>query len=172
MQGDNMGGSDMEMSDHDMVADHVESPTELRKPLGLSVTHLLHRACQVADIIFAEEGQNIGLTPRQYAVLVSVAHNRDISQTGLVHVTGIDRSTLAEIVKRLIGKKLLKRRRTRLDARTYAVRLTDEGVALLKSVEPAAERADKRLLEMLQAPGREALMSSLSELVAAMPEPR
>ena len=150
----------------------LEEQAELQKPLGLSVTHLLHRACQVADILFAEESKEIGLTPRQFAVLVSVSRNKDISQTGLVQVTGIDRSTLAEIVKRLIGKKLLKRRRTRLDARTYAVRLTDEGMELLKSIEPAAARADARLLSMLQNDDQRALMGSLSELISSFPAPR
>lgn len=167
-----MGVAEMGMPEQDFAPDRAETSLELHKPLGVSATHLLHRACQVADIVFGEEAHEVGLTPRQYAVLVSVAHNRDISQTGLVQVTGIDRSTLAEIVKRMIGKKYLKRRRTRLDARTYAVRLTDEGAALLKSIEPAAERADKRLLAMLKSTSQDALMGSLSELVSSFPEPR
>jgi DNA-binding MarR family transcriptional regulator len=41
------------------------------------------------------------LTPRQLAVLVTVANNEGLSQTGLVDRTGIDRSTLADIVRRL-----------------------------------------------------------------------
>ncbi|MFZ1102753.1 MAG: helix-turn-helix domain-containing protein, partial [Hyphomicrobiaceae bacterium] len=39
--------------------------------------------------------------------------------------TGIDRSTLADIVRRLTRKGLLQRCRTNEDARAYAVRLTD-----------------------------------------------
>ena len=57
------------------------------------------------------------LTPRQLAVLVTVAQNEGLSQTGLVDRTGIDRSTLADIVRRMQRKGLLQRRRTKEDAR-------------------------------------------------------
>ena len=72
------------------------------------------------------------LTPRQLAVLVTVANNEGLSQTGLVDRTGIDRSTLADIVRRLQRKGLLQRRRTKEDARAYAVKLTDEGRRVLR----------------------------------------
>ncbi len=148
------------------------TPDVLSRPLVGSVTHLLHRACQVADVIFHEEGATTGLTTRQFAVLLAVSHNKDVSQTGLVQVTGIDRSTLAEIVKRLLKRGLIKRRRTRNDARTYAVRMTEEGAALLAQIEPAAERADSKLLNSFDALGKERLLGLLNDLIAAFPEPK
>ena len=134
-----------------------------------SITHLLHRACQVADSVFNEEAGKTGLTTRQFAVLIAVADNRDISQTGLVQVTGIDRSTVAEIVKRLLRRGLIKRKRTRLDARAYAVRLTDEGEALLGEVEPAAHRAEERLRSAFNGHDVRALTEALAQFVAAYP---
>lgn len=143
------------------------STVELRRPLDGSVIHLLHRACQVADVLFTKETDTSGLTPRQYAVLLAISHNKDISQTGLVQVTGIDRSTLAEIIKRLLKRDLIKRRRTRLDARAYAVRLTETGMQLLAQMEPAAGRADRRLLTAIDAKSQEALTGSLAMLLSA-----
>ena len=137
--------------------------------LGGSLTHLLHRACQVADSVFNEEAGKTGLTTRQFAVLVAVGRNRDISQTGLVQVTGIDRSTVAEIVKRLLRRGVIKRKRTRLDARAYAVRLTDEGQALLLEAEPAARRAEERLLAAFRGQDVPGLTQALSQLVEAFP---
>ncbi|MGE0700223.1 MAG: MarR family winged helix-turn-helix transcriptional regulator [Hyphomicrobiaceae bacterium] len=138
--------------------------------LSTSLTHLLHRACQVADSIFNEEAGKTGLTTRQFAVLIAVAKNRDISQTGLVQVTGIDRSTVAEIVKRLLRRGLIKRKRTRLDARAYAVRLTEDGEALLAAVEPAARRAEERLTSVLRDPSVSTnLAEALGQLVDAFP---
>lgn len=64
------------------------------------------------------------LTPRQLAVLISVAGHPGLNQTQLVKLTGTDRSTLADLVKRLQRKGLLQRRRTREDARAYSVKLT------------------------------------------------
>jgi DNA-binding MarR family transcriptional regulator len=140
------------------------------KSLSESLTHLLHRACQVADGVFNAEAGATGLTTRQFAVLVAVAENQDISQTGLVAATGIDRSTVAEIVKRLLKRGLIRRRRTRLDARTYAVRLSDEGEALLDKVRPAANRADARLRAALNGFDGEQLGNALNHLIAAFPD--
>ena len=145
---------------------------EPRAALSTSLTHLLHRACQVADGIFHEEAGDTGLTTRQFAVLIAVSNNRDISQTGLVQVTGIDRSTVAEIVKRLLKRNLIKRRRTRLDARAYAVRLTEEGEALLRSAEPAAHRAEIRLVAALNGQKGPHLAEALAHLVQALPQPK
>jgi hypothetical protein len=63
--------------------------------LDVSALHLLHRAGQCAEVLFTNETGKADLTPRQYAILASVAQNPDISQTGLVEQTGVDRSTLA-----------------------------------------------------------------------------
>ena len=63
--------------------------------LEISALHLLHRAGQCAEVLFTNETGKADLTPRQYAILASVAQNPDISQTGLVEQTGVDRSTLA-----------------------------------------------------------------------------
>jgi DNA-binding MarR family transcriptional regulator len=137
-----------------------------------SLAHLLHRACQVADSIFNEEAGATGLTTRQFAVLIAVANNRDVSQTGLVGITGIDRSTVAEIVKRLLRRGLIKRKRTRLDARAYAVRLSDDGEALLREVRPAAERAEQRLRLAFSGLAAEELKAALGHLIAAFPHNR
>jgi DNA-binding MarR family transcriptional regulator len=137
--------------------------------LTASLTHLLHRACQVADSVFNEEAGTTGLTTRQFAVLVAVANNRDVSQTGLVQATGIDRSTVAEIVKRLLRRGLIKRKRTRLDARAYAVRLTEEGEELLGRAGPAAMRAEERLRSAFGELDVTGLTTALTRLVDAYP---
>ena len=135
--------------------------------LERSAVHLLHRAGQVAGDIFSAEMSKEGLTPRQYAVLLTVAHNEGVSQTGLVERTGIDRSTLADVVRRMLRKGLLQRRRTKEDARAYAVRLTEEGWRVLKSAEPAAQRIDDRLLSVLNQKQRDQLLDGLAAMVAA-----
>ena len=85
--------------------------------LERSPLHLLHRAGQCAAEVFQAELGGGDLTPRQFAVLVTVSQNEGLSQTHLVERTGIDRSTLADIVRRMLKKGLLQRRRTKEDAR-------------------------------------------------------
>jgi DNA-binding MarR family transcriptional regulator len=108
------------------------------------------------------------LTPRQLAVLVTVASNEGLSQTGLVDRTGIDRSTLADIVRRMQKKGFLQRRRTKEDARAYAVRLTDEGRRVLRTAEPLAKRVDERILEALPAKQREQFIEDLLAIADAL----
>src|SRR6476646_1146573 len=136
--------------------------------LDASALHLLQRAGQCAEVLFANETVRTELTPRQYAILTSVQINPDISQTGLVEQTGVDRSPLADIVRRLVKKGLLQRKRTRRDARMYAVRLTPKGQAALNAVKPAAARVDQRLLSVLGANERGTFIGALGEIVRAM----
>lgn len=138
-----------------------------RRP-AVSCLHLLHRAGQCAEVLFALEAHGSELTPRQYAVLMTVAENPDVSQTVLVAETGVDRSTLADIVRRLVDKRLLQRKRTKEDARMYAVRITAKGQSTLTSLRPAASRVDARLLSMLGSSHRAAFIDNLRRIVSVL----
>jgi MarR family transcriptional regulator, temperature-dependent positive regulator of motility len=91
-----------------------------------------------------------------------------LNQTQLVERTGIDRSTLADVVRRMLKKGLLQRRRTRDDARAYAVKLTGEGAKILKTYDPMARRVDERILAGLPAAQRDRFLSDLNSIVDAL----
>jgi MarR family transcriptional regulator, temperature-dependent positive regulator of motility len=133
-----------------------------------SILHLLHRAGQQAEGVFIVECPPDALTPRQYAVLLAVDNNPEISQTGLVEETGIDRSTLADVVARLAKKGLISRERTRTDARTNALRLTPEGRTALETVHPAALKTDDRILTALKPEQRAELIQALQQIVQSL----
>ena len=137
-----------------------------------SALHLLHRAGQRADELFAVQVGQSDLTPRQFVVLKAVQASDEPSQTALVEKTGIDRSTLADIVRRLVAKGLLSRKRTRQDARMYAVKLTDRGAAAIKAAEPAARATDERLLSTLTANQRETFVEALKRVIEALEAPQ
>jgi DNA-binding MarR family transcriptional regulator len=136
--------------------------------LDRSPIHLLHRVGQCASDIFQNELGAEDLTPRQYAVLVAVSQNEGLSQTQLVEKTGVDRSTLADIVRRMLKKGLLQRRRTKGDARAYAVKLTDEGRRVLKLADPLAKRVDEKILSVLPTQQRERFLQDLNAIVDAL----
>lgn len=136
--------------------------------LERSPIHLLHRAGQCASDIFQGEVGEGDLTPRQYAVLVAVSQNEGVSQTLLVEKTGVDRSTLADIVRRMLKKGLLQRRRTKEDARAYAVKLTEDGWRVLKATDPLARRVDDKILGVLPNAQRERFLQDLSQIVKAL----
>jgi DNA-binding MarR family transcriptional regulator len=146
-----------------MMAREEKADRLTRSPL-----HMLHRASQCAGDIFYNEIGGDDLTPRQYAVLLTVSQNEGISQTGLVDKTGVDRSTLADIVRRMLKKGLLQRRRTKEDARAYAVKLTEEGRRQLKMSDPVSRRVDDRILDALPTKQREQFLDDLAAIVAAL----
>ena len=140
-------------------------------PFALSATHLIHRAEQCAADIFARIAPQGLLTPRQYAILLAIEENEGISQTGLVEKTGIDRSTLADIVRRMIEKGLVQRQRTMEDARAYAVRLTRKGTSMLRKMRPYADEVDRQILQSLPEEYRNLFLTILNHMVQDLADP-
>jgi DNA-binding MarR family transcriptional regulator len=136
--------------------------------LEQSALHLLHRAEQCASEYFLNVASDGDITPRQYAVLTTIASDEGLSQTHLVERTGIDRSTIADITRRLLKRGLVQRRRTREDARAYAVKLTDAGWRALKSTEPVVKSVDEKILSILPVSERERFLEDLSAIVTAL----
>lgn len=134
----------------------------------LSAIHLLHRAGQCADELFAKKIGKVDLTPRQFAVLMVVSKSEDLSQTALVDTTGIDRSTLADIVRRLVERGLLVRKRTKQDARMYAVRLSAAGRHAIDAAQPGAVASNDELLSSLPVSQRAAFVTALQKIVETM----
>lgn len=149
-----------------MLMTKTEVEVESAVPAELSsAIHLLHRAGQCADEMFSINLTTGTMTPRQFAVLKAVEATIEPSQTTLVEMTGIDRSTIADIVRRLVERGLVARKRTRRDARMYALRLTAKGSAALRSAEPAAQSTDEKLLAALAPGERRAFIDALSRIV-------
>ena len=136
-------------------------------PLADSPSHLMHRVLQLALDIYSEEAGADGPTQRQFAVMESVSAKSGLTQTDLVRATGIDRSTLADLVTRMTAKGLLERERSAVDARAKAVRLSEAGTALLASARPRVEAADKRILALLPKGKREGFIELLADLATA-----
>ena len=132
-----------------------------------SLLHLLHRASQTANDTFMREAADAQVTPRQLAVLAAIDSNEGLSQTDIVGITGIDRSTMADIVQRLLKSNLISRQRTKADARAYQVKLTAKGKKALAAAAQAAIRTDARLVSALPVSQRESLLRLLQRLVDA-----
>lgn len=136
--------------------------------LERSAMHLLHRAGQCAADIFASETRTGGLTPRQFAVLMVIADEEGLTQTDLVERTGVDRSTLADIVARLLSRGLIQRRRAKDDARAYSIKLSPQGARTLREAQPGAAAADQKLLASLPPAKRQDFLESLNLIVTAI----
>ena len=138
-----------------------------RRPLyslDSSPVHLLHRAHQRAADVTAQALRAYGLTPRQYAVLLALKADTAVTQSDLVRRTGIDRSTLADMLNRMGKRGLTVSKRTEADQRANLVTVTDKGLRALEAVEPKVVDAEQRMLDSLPSAIRESFVSGLQVL--------
>jgi DNA-binding MarR family transcriptional regulator len=135
--------------------------------LSESPSHLLRRAEQFAAEIFLRAGLSDGVTLRQTVLLAAIAEEEGASQSDLVRATGVDRSTLAEMMARMEKKGLIARHGAAGDKRAKSVKLTAEGRARLDAALPAIRRVDEALLRALPANKRSSFKSTLSALADA-----
>jgi DNA-binding MarR family transcriptional regulator len=124
--------------------------------------HLLRRCQQRAVEIFMNEiGTGARVTPRQFAILLTLARRPGITQTELVVETGIDRSTVGDMIDRLARRGLLRRRRSGRDQRANTLVILPAGLNLLRETMPAVERVQELILMPLPAGMRAEFMAAL-----------
>jgi DNA-binding MarR family transcriptional regulator len=135
--------------------------------LTISVSHLLHRAQQLAANESAAALREAGITLRQFNVLAATSQEDGPSQSRLVELTGIDRSTLADMLNRMESSGLILRRPSPEDARAKSVGLTDKGENALSLAAPAVANADDALIKVLAKNRRSAFIDLLTTLIDA-----
>jgi MarR family transcriptional regulator, temperature-dependent positive regulator of motility len=175
-------GAFMPKSDSSIIKAATASPLPVSEPSGpkgaediapfdpnSSPSHLLHRAQQIAADLHATAFGPSGLTQRQLAVLAALAPEGGVSQADLVIKTGIDRSTLAEMVARMEGKGLVAREKSAKDSRAKSVTMTDMGQEALASAMPRLRTIDQMVLAFLPSGRRDMLVELLTRI--ALPQP-
>jgi len=98
---------------------------------------------------------------------LTVTQNPGLSQTDLARRTGVDRSTVAELVSRLTGRGLLERTRLAQDQRAYALSVTAAGRVALRSAWRGVVAAQETVLAPLAPADRTHLLHLLRQLIAA-----
>lgn len=127
--------------------------------------YLFRRMQQIAVAIFVEECRATDLTPVQYAALVAIRSHPGIDATRLSAVIAFDRSTLGNVIERLLSKALIERRPGAGDKRVKLLYLTKAGEALLRSIMPSVDRAQARMLAPLKPKDRRTLLALMQQLV-------
>lgn len=135
--------------------------------LSESPSHLLRRAEQFAAEIFLRAEAPDSITLRQSVLLAAIAETEGASQSNLVSATGVDRSTLAEMMARMEQKGFITRSAAEDDGRAKSVSLTSEGRRKLESALPAMREVDKALLAALPVNRRGSFKATLLTLAEA-----
>lgn len=142
----------------------TDAPESEAFRLADSPSHLLHRAEQLASDRFTIlVGEGV-ITLRQFAVLAAIAEHSGVSQAELVRLTGIDRSTLADMVARMDRRGWITRLGSATDKRAHAVRLAPAGEQMLHNATQSAKAADAAILDALPRTKRKTFLNVLSKL--------
>jgi len=132
--------------------------------------HLLRRAQQRAVDLFVQAVGENGLRPPQFAVLVTVYQNPGLNQTHLVDKTGIDRSTIADMIERMAARGYLERKRDAADQRVNTLWITAAGIAAVQTCIEAAMTVQEAIMAPVPAEKRAAVLEALEALADLPPE--
>jgi len=126
--------------------------------------HLLRRAQQRAVDLFVQSVGEDGLRPPQFALLLAAYQNPDANQSDLVRETGIDRSTAADMITRLATRGLIRRMRTKTDARSNRLEVTPAGIHALESTAAAGIAAQESTMAPIPTGQRDRFLKQLRQI--------
>jgi DNA-binding MarR family transcriptional regulator len=118
---------------------------------------------------FTEALSELGLAPGQYAALVLIGLNPNLSQLALAAAAGIDPTTIVPITERFARDGWVRRIRRPDDRRVYRLRLTAEGEAVMAKARPLVEAYERKLTARLSSAERlkaRELLSRIADLAA------
>lgn len=107
------------------------------------------------------------ITSPQFAALNALYGEPHLDQRTLGARISLDRSTMAEVVSRLVARGLIRTERDPRDARRKAIALTAKGVQEVRQLIPRTHAMTARLVGPLDAKQREQLLCLLTSVVQA-----
>lgn len=124
------------------------SPSTIDRGLLTELAGYALRRAEVA--VFRDFGRAMAdlpvpLSPGEFAILVLIERNPDLSQTALARAIGVDRSTLVPILDRLERHGLVTRKAAPSDRRRHALALGRHGSRLMAGYVATARKHDRRV---------------------------
>jgi DNA-binding MarR family transcriptional regulator len=127
----------------------------------------LYTAGSLVAVLVSEELEKVGVPPQDFAFLGWVTRFQPVTPSQLAAETGLPPTTIRDYVRRLTGRKLLRKEPNLDDGRSYYLVLTAEGQRLSTRGWPAVVAAFARLTEHLDQPAADYLQS-VQELRTAL----
>jgi DNA-binding MarR family transcriptional regulator len=130
------------------------------------VGQLLFVAQQAAQALAAERLEPLGLSPRAWGVLSTLAESGPLTQIELATTMAIDRTAMVYLIDDLEDQALLERVRHPHDRRAFLIHLTASGEDLQGSAAAALADAAQTLLDPLGPAERQQLVDLLGKIAA------
>jgi DNA-binding MarR family transcriptional regulator len=128
---------------------------------------LIRRAHQIAVALFLEETGELGITNRQYGILLALKHQPGLDQISVAKLLGLDRSTTGMVLNKLERAGLVGRR-VGDDRRRRRLALTPAGEKMLKRLAEPARRAQARALSVFTLRERVSFLALLDKFTRAL----
>jgi DNA-binding MarR family transcriptional regulator len=128
------------------------------------VGHLLRRAHQRHTAIFQDMIGQMQLTPTQYAALVKIRDEGEVSQNELGRMTAMDPATIQGVIQRLQARALIERRADPDDRRCTLLSLSPAGQALTARAIERGQAITAATLEPLAEDERATFLALLRKL--------
>lgn len=125
---------------------------------------LLRRAHQISASIFERACANLALTPAQYGVLCVIKDQPGIDQSTLARALAFDKVTVLRVLKGLEERGLCERALSQGDRRQRSVRLTPQGLTLLRQASEPVQQAYEMLMSPLSTEQRVQFLAMLQKL--------
>lgn len=133
--------------------------------------HLLRRAQQLSNALFAEECGAFDLTAVQYAALHALADHDGLDATRLASLIAFDRSTIGDVLERLAAKGWITRQASPGDRRVKLLKLAPAGRRILYEVTDHVANVQQRLVAPLDGAERAQFLALLGKIVAQGTQP-
>ncbi|GAA1466359.1 MarR family winged helix-turn-helix transcriptional regulator [Microbacterium thalassium] len=128
-------------------------------------TGYLIRRAQQAHVATWARMVSAEITSVQYSILVILDRLGEASQRELCDEVDLDRSTIADLVRRMERRGLVARKRDQDDARRNTVTLTELGLAERRRLGPLVAAADRELTSPLTPEQLDAVRDGLRALL-------
>jgi len=126
---------------------------------------MIRRAHQIAVSVFLEETGELGITNRQYGILLVLKQQPGIDQITVAKLLGLDRSTTGMVLKKLEETGLVERCVGARDRRRRSLQLSRAGEKMLERLAEPARRAQARILSVFTPQERAQFLHLLDKLV-------
>jgi DNA-binding MarR family transcriptional regulator len=124
---------------------------------------MIRRAHQIAVSLFLEETGELGITNRQYGIMLVLKHQPGIDQITVAKLLGLDRSTTGMVLGKLEAAGLVGRVVGAKDRRRRSLKLTPAGERMLRRLAKPARRAQERVLSAFSPRERETFLDLLEK---------
>ena len=132
--------------------------------LAVAPGHLLRRARQFHDALWLQQvGETV--TPLQFAVLTALEAEPELNQRELGERVALDKSTIGDLVARLMRRGYVRRRPDPRDGRRRILLITPAGREVLFATRPSIVNIGQQILEPLESDERNELIRLLAKIV-------